>query len=216
MKTLATPIRSIPIRSIWLMVLLWSYMMSAVSADQCLDPSPSIAAGKKLSDNISVRELTDTEYQQVKELLSTLNGDWKGDATEIRCNMMDVNDQDVGQYAVKADAKYHRSANLLIDAELKSAKQRTTHQETLRFYLTDKLLRINHDTGMGDVELIEVNENGFELRHRSRVQNAGNAGGIYNEFFYRLEAESGSLSVFRKIYTQGRLSSKYAWRLRRN
>ncbi len=211
MKTLTTPIRSI-----LLVAFIWMGMASVLSADQCLDLSPSLAAGKNLSDEISIRELTDTEYRQVKALLTTLNGKWKGDATEIQCNKKDINDQEVAQYAAKAKVRYHRSGKLLIEAELKSAEQRTKHQETLRFYLKDKMLRIHHDSGSGDVELIQVTENKFELRYRARVQNRGNAGGIYNEFFYRVETGSGGFSVFRMIYTQGRLTSQYAWRLRRD
>ena len=207
---------SFAIRSIWMIFSICAAMESSVFAGQCLDPSPTLSAGKKLSDTLSIRELTNTEHRHAKALLKSLNGKWKGDATEVKCKLANIDDQEVSHYTIKAKAKSYRSGNLLLEAKFYSPEERTLHQKTLRFYLIDKkYLRIHHDSGLGDVELLEVSENIIELRYRMRVKNRGNPGGIYNEFFYRLAAGSDGFSTTREIYTQGKLSSRDEWRFRR-
>ncbi len=206
--------KTIPYLLMWLVISIGVEVASVASAEQCLDTSPTLSTGKRLSDHISIRELSDTEYGQVKTLLKSLDGRWKGTATEVDCNMADRDDQDISQYTTTAKARSSRSGNLLIEAKFVAPEEHTTHQETLRFYLSDKYLRIHHDSGMGDVELIHVSENNIELRYNVRTLNR--AGGLmFKEFFYRLALGSGGFSVFRKIYTQGRLSSQYDWHFRR-
>jgi len=192
--------KTIPILLIWMMLATDFGMASVVAAEQCLDTSPPLSAGKRIPDRISIRVLTDTEYQQVKTLLKSLDGRWKGRATVIGCNMADLNDQDISHYTTKAKAKASRSGDLLIEAEFYAPEEHTTHQETQRFYLSGKYLRIHHDSGAGDVELIHVSANKIELRYNVRTRNS--AGRLtHNEFFYRLSTGSGGFSIFRKTYT---------------
>jgi hypothetical protein len=100
--------------------------------------------------------------------------------------------------------------------EFYSAKEHTHQQEALRLYLNERYLRINYDSGIGDLELIDVSEEKIDLRYLIRVQNRANAGGIYIEYFYRIEKSPSGFTVHQDIYTQGRLSAKYDWRFRRN
>lgn len=206
---------SIAAGCVWIMLCISFGMASAGGAAQCLDPSPTLSSGKKFTDPISERELTATEHQQVSAVLESMEGRWQGDATEVTCNLADIEDRDIDAFTVKAKARMDRSGDFLLDAEFYSAKEHTRHQKTLRFYLNEKVIRIHHDNGTGDAELIEVSEKHFKLRYLIRVQNRGNAGGIFLEFFYRIATTDSGFSIHQEIYTQGRLSGQSDWEFRR-
>lgn len=200
---------------IFLLVVIFFGSAVGVVSGECLDPSPSVSAGKRPSDPISVRELSETEHMQVKAILKSLDGKWKGNAREIRCNLADLNDQDVNEYTIKARSSTSRSGNVLLEAEFYSSAERTTHQKTLRFYLVGNLLRIHHDGGIGDVELIQVSDNNIEFRYKRRSRYKGGTGLVFHEFAYRLATDAEGISLYRQVYTQGRLSSQYEWHFRR-
>jgi hypothetical protein len=199
---------------VWIMFCISFGMASVGDAAQCLDPSPTISSGRKFTDPISARELTATENQQLTAVLKSLEGRWQGDATEVTCNLADIEDQDIDAFTMKAKVRMDRSGDFLMEAEFHSAKEHTRHQKTLRFYLNEQFIRIHHDNGTGDVELIEVSENQFQFRYLIRVKNRGNAGGIYLEFFYRITTADSGFSIHQEIYTQGRLSGQSDWKLR--
>ncbi len=203
---------SIATRSICLMSTLCLGLASMVFASQCLDLSPTISSGRKFADAIALRKLTDSEHRHVETLLKSLDGRWIGEAAEVACNLADIDDRDMSRYAIKATVETDRTGNFIMEAELYSAEERTSHQKTLRFYLKDQYLRVHHNNGAGDVELIEVSDTHFELRYLLRVQNLGNPGGIYREFFYRLASTPNGFSIVQTIYTQGRLNGLIEWR----
>jgi hypothetical protein len=191
-------------------------MAFAGSAAQCHDLSPTIKVGRKFTSPNAAKVLTGTEYQQIKALLESLEGDWVGDATQVTCDSADSEDQEIDAFTIDAEAKMGWSGEFLLRGEFHSAKEHTHQQETLRLYLNKRYLRINYDSGIGDLELIDVSEDKIELRYLIRVQNRGNAGGIYNEYFYRIEKSPSGFTVHQDLYTQGRLSAKYDWRFRRS
>ena len=122
----------------------------------------------------------------------------------------------IDELLADAEAKMDRSNGFQLSTEFYSPKEHTHHQEVLRLYLNENYLRINYDSGIGDLELIDVSDDKIELRYLIRVQNRGNAGGIYNEYFYRIEKSPSGFTVHQDLYTQGRLSATYDWRFRRN
>ncbi len=191
-------------------------MASAGSAAQCHDLSPTIKAGRKFTSPNAAKAPTGSQYQQIRALFESLEGDWVGDATEVTCNLADSEDEEIAAFTIDAEVEMGRTGDFLLEAEFYSAKEHTHHQEALRLYLNERYLRINYDSGIGDLELIDVSEDKIELRYLIRVQNRANAGGIYNEYFYRIEKSPGGFAIHQDIYTQGRLSAKYDWRFRRN
>jgi hypothetical protein len=199
-------------------MMLWIVlgMASAGSGAQCHDLSPTIKAGRKFTAPNAAKALTGAEYRQIKALLESLEGDWVGDATQATCRSADSEDQEIEAFTIDAEAKMDRSGEFLLRGEFYSAKEHTHQQEALRLYLNERYLRINYDSGIGDLDLIDLSEDKIDLRYLIRVQNRGNAGGIYNEYFYRIEKSPSGFTVHQDIYTQGRLSAKYDWRFRRN
>jgi hypothetical protein len=183
---------------------------------QCHDLSPTIKAGRKFTSPNAAKALTGAQYRQIKALLESLEGDWVGDATQATCTSADSNDQEIETFTIDAEAKMGWSSDFLLRAEFYSPKEHTHQQETLRLYLNERYLRINYDSGIGDLELIDVSEDKLEWRYLIRVQNRGNAGGIYIEYFYRIAKSPGAFTVHKDIYTQGRLSATYDWRFSRN
>lgn len=207
---------SITVGSIGMMLWIGLGLASAGSAAQCHDLSPTIKAGRKFTAPNATRALTGEEYQQARALLESLEGDWVGDATQVTCESADSQDQEVDALTIDAEVKMDRSDGFMMRGEFYSAKEHTHQQQTLRLYLNQRYLRINYDSGIGDSEVIDVSENKIELRYLIRVQNRGNAGGIYNEYFYRIAKSPGAFTVHKAIYTQGRLSATYDWRFRRS
>jgi hypothetical protein len=207
---------SITVGSICMMLWISLGMASAGSAAQCHDLSPTIKAGRKFTEPNAGKALTGMQYQQIKALFESLEGDWVGDATQITCDSADSEDQEIDAFTIDAEAKMDRSGEFLLRGEFYSAKEHTHQQEALRLYLNERYLRINYDSGIGDLDLIDLSEDKIDLRYLIRVQNRGNAGGIYNEYFYRIEKSPSGFTVHQDIYTQGRLSAKYDWRFRRN
>lgn len=207
---------SITVGSICMMLWLGLGMASADSAVRCHAISPTIKSGRKFTAPNATRALSGREYQQIKALLESLEGDWVGDATQITCDSADSEDQEIDALTIDAEVKMERSGAFTMRGEFYSAKEHTQQQQTLYLYFNRRHLRINYDSSIGDAELIDVSEDKLELRYLIRVQNRGNAGGIFNEYFYRIEKSPGGFTIHQDIYTQGRLSATYDWRFRRN
>lgn len=194
------------------LVLIWCHLMvSPAFSAECLDKSPTAATGKNPYGPMEIRELNQGELEMTRRLLKSLDGQWKGRAEEVACNPADSEEKEVRVYSIKAKAKTDHYGNFFMKIELYSAKERTTHQKTLRFYIYENLLRINHDNGTGDVEIISLTKQKIELRRRALLRNKHNRGGIHKEFFFEMNVGPDGFSVSRDIYTQNRLSEQHLW-----
>ena len=201
----------------WILALMVSMaLVSISSAQQCLSPSPTTLAGGRSYDPIKDRELTREELATLQTLLKSLDGEWHGVSDTFFCkSISDPNDVEPGHLTIKARVSVDRNGNLLMEAELYDPENRTGSQETLRLYLNDKRLRIDHDTGAGDVELIEVGDHKVAFLYR-RVNPTGKpTGSSRSETFVTLSTGERTLTIEKQIYIQAKLSSGYTWRLQR-
>ncbi|MFZ1984059.1 MAG: hypothetical protein WAU91_06575 [Desulfatitalea sp.] len=185
-------------------------------ADECLSPSPSIRAGKDPYAAIAPRELTPAEREGLTRLFKSLAGDWQGTADTFFCrSTADPADKEREHNTVRAKVEVDYNNNLALRADLFSPQRRSASQETLRFYLNNRRLRIDHDTGAGDVELQTVTDQGLTFFYR-RVAPLGAFGGsARREYFVTLQAAGKGFSIEQIIYVQGKLSSGYTWRFER-
>ena len=201
----------------WSLLLIGLLALAPIcSAQECLSPSPTTLAGGRSYDPIKDRELTPDERNTLQNLLKSLDGEWRGVSDTFFCkSISDPDDVEPRHYTIKAKARVDRYGNLLIEAELYDPENRSSHQETLRLYLNNKRLRIDHDTGAGDVELIEVSDHKIAFLYR-RVNPTGKAtGSSRSEYFFTLSAGERSLTIEQQLYVQAKLSSGYAWQLKR-
>lgn len=201
----------------WVFALVGSLaLVSISSAQQCLSPSPTTLAGGRSYDPIKDRELTREELGTLQILLKSLNGEWRGVSDTFFCmSISDPDDVERGQLTIKAKVRVDRYGNLLMDAELYNPENRSGHQQTLRLYLNNKRLRIDHDTGAGDVELIEVSDQKIAFLYRRVNPTGKSTGSSRSEIFFTLSTSERSLTIEQQIYVQAKLSSGYAWRLKR-
>ena len=185
-------------------------------AQECLSPSPTTLSGKKSYDPIETRELTPDEHRQTVTLFKSLAGDWRGTADTFFCrSISDPRDVERGRLEVRADVDVDYYGNLLMAADFYDPVNRTRHQETLRLYLNNNRLRIDHDTGAGDVELIELGDQVVAFLFRRVIPTGGTSGSSRSETFFTLRAGRQSLTIEQQVYVQAKLSSGHVWRLQR-
>ena len=201
----------------WILTLIASLaLVSISSAQQCLSPSPTTLAGGRSYDPIQDRALTADELSTLQTLLKSLNGEWRGVSDTFFCkSISDPDDVEPGHSTVKAKVRVDRYGNLLMEAELYDPENRSSHQETLRLYLNNKRLRIDHDTGAGDVELIEVGDHKIAFLYRRVTPTGKSSGSSRSETFFTLTTGERSLTIEQQIYIQAKLSSGYTWQLQR-
>ncbi len=185
-------------------------------AQECLSPSPTTLSGKKSYDPIEIRELTADEHRQTVTLFKSLAGDWRGTADTFFCrSISDPRDVDRGHLEVRADVEVDYYGNLVMTADFYDPVNRTRHQETLRLYVTNNRLRIDHDTGAGDVELIELGDQVVAFLYRRVIPTGGASGSSRSETFFTLRAGRQSLTIEQQVYVQAKLSAGHTWRLNR-
>lgn len=185
-------------------------------AQPCLSPSPTTLSGGRSYAPIEDRDLTSDELAILQKLFKSLDGEWHGVSDTFFCeSISDPDDVDRGRLTVDAETRVDRNGNLQMDLDFYDPEKRTSHQQTLRLFLNDNRLRIDHDTGAGDVELIEVGDRTVAFLYR-RVNPTGSAtGSSRSETFFSLRAGDRSLTVELQHYVQAKLSSGYIWRLKR-
>lgn len=187
--------------------------LTAVSfSAECLEPLSKRRPGKDPYGPLKISELTGRQHDDIRRLFKSLHGEWLGSATDRYCSLTDKNDRQVEEYTVKGRVTVDHFGNFFMKMDFYSTKKRTTHQKILRFYLSEKGLRINHDNGAGDVELMRVTENEIDLYYRTRIPNKLNPGGIHRAFFVFITVEENAFSIKREVFTQARLSSEHLWK----
>ncbi len=197
----------------WLFVLLvWAAFAHPAAADECLSPSPSIAAGKKIYGPITVRALTPTEEQHVRNLLKSLAGRWQGAAQSFFCISFDHPDaKQTDDQTITAEADVDYYGNFILSAEFYSARKKAGSQETLRLFVKDHKLRYRYDNGAGDVELLEISEGSLSFFYRSLLT-TGSGGSSRREHFVTVRRAAKGFEIQRRLYIQARLSSGENWR----
>ncbi len=201
----------------WSLLLIGCLALAPIcSAQECLSPSPTTLAGGRSYDPIKDRELTPDELSTLQTLFKSLDGEWRGVSDTFFCkSISDPEDVEPGHYTIKADVRVDRYGNLLMTVELHDPVNRSSYQETLRLFLNGKRLRIDHDTGAGDVELIEVSDHKVAFLMRRVKPTGKSTGSSRSEHFFTLHTGERFLTIEQQIYVQAKLSSGYAWKLNR-
>ncbi|RJQ65202.1 MAG: hypothetical protein C4519_28750 [Desulfobacteraceae bacterium] len=182
---------------------------------QCLSLSPTLRGAKNAYAPITVRELTPGEQEGLGRLFRSLAGTWQGRADSFFCRSAEdpadvENDQEIMHAKVSVD--YY--GNWYMSADFYSAGKKAGRQEMLTLYQNNRKLRIDHDTGVGDVELIEVSDTTIAFLYR-RFLSIGRSGSSRREHFFTLKAAGGSFTIEQLLYIQGKLSSGQTWRFER-
>ena len=193
-----------------------SVTVPAAGARQCLSPSPTTLSGKKSYAPIEVRDLTRDEQQRVEQLLKSLDGDWHGTGGTFFCrSISDPDDVESTSATIRATAQVDYYGNFSMTADLTDHAANTSYQRTVRLYLDDHRLRIDHDTGAGDVQLIEITDHTIAFLYRRVNPTGQGSGSTRSEYFFTLHREGDRLTIEQNIYVQAKLSSGYRWVLQR-
>jgi hypothetical protein len=204
-------------RIVWPVALLVGLAMAPCTwADECLSLSPSIQAGKDPYGAIAPRELTTAEHEGLARLFKSLAGDWQGTVDTFFCSStVDPADEEREHKTTRAKVEVDHYGNLALRAELFSTEKKSASQETLRLYLNNRRVRIDHDTAAGDVELQAVTDRTLAFFYRRVAPSGAFGGSARREYFFTLQAEGNRFSYEQRLYVQGKLSSGYMCRLER-
>jgi hypothetical protein len=180
----------------------------------CLAPSPTKLAGKDPFGPMTVRDLSDQEEQLLKTLFRSLSGTWIGTAESLLCRGIDnPSDKEIKKstlrLAVESD---HFGTTTTFLAHFYESQERVRHFETIRFFLKEHRLRVDSESGAGDIELIEITESRIRFLHR-RIHAAARGAAVRKEFFINLAIDGHKCNYERLIYTQGRLTVRELWSL---
>jgi hypothetical protein len=201
--------------SLFLTLCCLTFLSVGFGAAQCLSPSPTLRAGKKSYAPIAVRDLSPVEQQAVRRLFTSLVGNWHGGAESFFCSSADdPSDVERDRETIRATIRLEDHTNLTLNASFYSRRKNASRQEALTLYQVDHRLRIDHDTGAGDVDLIEVSEQTIAFLYR-RVLPVGRSGSLRQEYFFTLSANADTFTIEQRLYIQGKLSSGQTWRFQR-
>lgn len=198
-------------------VVLLTIAPGSIFAGDCLDLSPVRVDGGDIYDAVVARDLTRSEHAHVRRMLRSLDGDWDGEGTEVRCkSLSDKTEKDVNLYKLRGDVHTDSYGNLLLDVDLYDEHNRTRHQQLFRLYLNATRLRYESDGGYGDVELSTLTPTEIKFIFRVNIPHRGHAGSpMRKEFYISLITEKNTFSIYRDIYTKGKLTAKWRWRFQR-
>ncbi|KJS28413.1 MAG: hypothetical protein VR64_24720 [Desulfatitalea sp. BRH_c12] len=183
-------------------------------AEQCLAPSPTLLKGEDPYAPIKDRDLTPGENDTLKRLYQSLTGNWRATAETFFCTSADdPDDVDSDRATGQAKVVVDYSGDLTMTAEFYSPRQKSSHQEILHMFQSNNRLRIEHDTGAGDVELIDISGHTISCLYR-RIVPMGK-GSSRREFFFTLHAAADAFTIEQQLYIQGRLSSGQSWHFKR-
>jgi hypothetical protein len=204
--------RSMP----WLACLVWLTASAPAWAQECLSLSPSIQAGKDPFAAITPRELTPAEHDGMVRLFKSLAGNWQGRADTFFCrSTSDPSDRVLEKLNAAAKVEVDNYGNLVMDGELFNEADRTRSDKNLFLYLNNRRVRIDDDTGAGDVEIQTISEGGLSFFYRRVVATGRSGGSARREYFLSLQVEGNRLQIEQTIYVQGKLSSGYTLLLAR-
>jgi hypothetical protein len=200
----------------WLACLVCLAAAAPGHAQECLSLSPSIQAGKDPFAAIEPRDLTAAEHEGLVRLFKSLAGNWQGRADTFFCrSTVDPADRIVEKLAAGAKVEVDYYGNLTMDGELFNAADRTRSDKDLYLYLNNRRVRIDHDTGAGDVEIQSISASGLSFFYRRVVATGSTGGSARREYFFSLQVEGNRLRIEQTIYVQGKLSSGYTLLLAR-
>lgn len=191
---------------------------------KCFGPSYSIQQGRDVRHEIVPRYLMPGEFEELLELLESLEGDWYGAAWERTCNEFKGEVyQEINNFTIKSEGRMHSRGQFILKSNLYSRQSDSTRLEALPLYLDSKKLTTQDGILTSDVELISVSTD-----HLVYVQKGAPAlPTIRDQMTLRKDRESefvtfikktgkGSFSFERLFYINGKLKTINTWHLENN
>ena len=189
-----------------------------VLGSNCFSPSPSIEAGRGAYDEIIPEELEEGEYEDLEELLESLDGRWEGTAEVLVCLGTEEEPiEEVEQYLVSSKVSMRRSGDFAIKSTLNSREKRKKFHETIRLHLSKRQLATEGNRSVSDLELISAsNSELIYLRKVNRQGSFGNARKVEERVTAIQKSDDESFVVEQQVYLQGVLKSISIWNLEKN
>ena len=191
--------------------------MTALGSD-CFSPSPSIEAGHGAYDEIIPRELEEGEFEDLEELLKSLDGRWEGTAEVLVCLGTEEEPiEEVDQYLISSKVNMRRSGDFAIKSTLTSREKREKLHEIIRLHLSKRQLATEGNRSVSDLELISAsNSELIYLRKVNRQGSFGNARKVEERVTAIQKSDDESFAVEQQVYLQGVLKSISIWNLEKN
>lgn len=183
--------------------------------EECFVPSPSATKGEAITEEIAIRDLTRSEYQQVETLFNGLKGRWRGSAQELECQgtLEDVKRKEV-DFSAEAVMELDSKGELSIDLKRESSKEGIDHQDHMSLHLVDKRLRVDDENPAGDVEILKVGSGTVSFLKKN-IHRAQRGGVVTQENVTVIELAGQKLRVKLTTYTNGVLTAVNSFELNR-
>ena len=189
---------------------------NALAAD-CFSQSYSIEQGRDPLEDLVTRDLNEDEYDAIKDLLESLDGDWKGTAEVKFCRDSDDDSQkEIETYAVKSDCKMDSSGKFILKSTLSSREKRTKSRERLTLYLSEKQLSTHANVSESDIELISATTDELKYVKKVRRKNNNAGGPVFKttEIVTTIQKSGASTVRLEKVvFLQGKPFSISSWDL---
>ena len=181
-------------------------------AAACFSPSYSVQEGRGKFEEVITRNLVDNEYEDLKALFQSLEGEWSGTMEVVVCEgSEDDVRREIENFSVKSVGSMKTSGRFTLDSRLHSRQKKSRHQEYIRLYLSEQLLASEANRSVSDIELVSVSSN--ELIYlKKRQRKSGSGAKIPLEWITTIKmADESSFTIEQLLYVHGFLRSTSTW-----
>ncbi|MCX4026697.1 hypothetical protein H0A36_00835 [Endozoicomonas sp. SM1973] len=191
-----------------------------IKASECFNPSPHHQKSKDTFQPIESKKLTYSENKTLKSIFKHMDGRWTGTATGFFCMGTDKTPREKpDSYIIQEmEVDTNSSGDLVLSAQLLSETKETSRQENMRLFISSGILRVGQNSKSGDTSLDSAAKNKIVFTQKYRIptrQGGKIKGSIAQEIIRTIHASRSSMTIEYNVYTQGVLSSKSVWKLRK-
>ena len=184
------------------------------AAFECFSDAPSVEAGRGIYDEAIPRELVDNEYQELDELLQSLDGRWAGTAEIVVCfGRDDEAYTETDEYRIKTKVNMKRSGDFVLYSTLTSRDKRTKRDEIIRLCLSRDRLATVCNKAKSDIELIAVSSQELVYLQKTPKKISRDVKLMRETVTAFQKTADASLTVEKLDYSQGKLKSITTWYL---
>lgn len=193
------------------LLLLLCFFNSMLSAAECFSPLPGLEQGEAyVPQPIIASRLSNSEYNSLRELFGSLEGNWQGEAEEVLClGDRESARMNIKKYDLQAEVDVNSSGELKIRANLESIENRTRREESYRLFLKSDRLTVSASENKGEVELVELYSDSVTFAQSQILRSL-----IPQEVLTKISHSGREFRIVRYFYNHGYLSSISRWALR--
>lgn len=185
---------------------------SSASAADCFSPAPSVAGGGDRYAAIESSQLSKGQQRSLVKLFKKLKGRWRGDAKGFFCEGKEgAPKKRADDYTIEAEADMNRSGALSMRADLTSKSKGTTRSENLRLIPAGDKLRINKNNVASEAKVLAASSRELHVVLKETLPRAAG----FVEIYRRIRVSGSSVTIDYEVYSQGGLSSRSTWRLKK-